>query len=918
MYTGDLHRHDEFSTYDGFGKPKDLAKIAKAKGHSWLGISNHGTTAGNIQHYFACKDVGIKPILGVECYHEPVFDREKKNRKSYHLCLFAKDLVGYKNINKIMTEAENNKYYTSRVTFDILKKYHEGIICTTACVGSYPAQALINGKTQLARKWLTKMKQLFGDDLYVEIQPYKVTKPGMQEGVNLGMLELADEQDIKCILTSDSHRGKKEEIDSYLKMHEVAKHDGNDIEATYKERYMPTAKELYGRYKKMHKPDGVDNRAREFMQNLSDLSEKVEPDIIDQIDLQMPIYDDSLSKEQVKERFVDEVRKGLKRKGKLNKKTKARCMKEIDVIDKQGFNDYFLIVQDYVKWAQRNDIMVGHGRGSVCNSEVAYAMGITNVDSMRYNLDFNRFMRHGKNKIPDIDLDFETKRRREVITYILQRYPRKSAQIASYGLYKVKNLLNDLFKVCGVESTADQTAIKTLVTKGLNAEDEIIPREAVEDVIQGNVVADDDTEDICALVNDYNRQYDNIIWHFYSMYLKIKYYGTHAAGVAITAHDITDYVALRKDKDGNWFCVSDLVDLERINVVKFDILGLTTLDIIKDLRKETGETEFREEWTEDKAILDMFRDGATDGIFQFDKPAPQSILQDIQTDCFEDIIATNAMNRPASLQLGMPQIYASHKQNQDELKSKVYWKYVSETYGCIIYQEQVLAIAINIGGFTADEADILVKMEHGAGSRTKQELSDKYYDDFKEKFVSNAIDNNVDEDDAIDLFNACAQYGFNKGHSTGYSFVSIEEAYYKKYYPAEYFYVKIKYAKNDADEVKFCVQAFANDIAVFTPHMNHSDSKTCMRVYDGEKIIQKGLSTIKGVGEKAGDFIQAEREQNGKFKNYDDFEERCKCRSVTSKVRTLLLECGACDTNHKRYINRVIKYNKTLALKGVS
>lgn len=904
----DLHRHDQYSTFDGFGKPSELAKIAREKGYTWLGISNHGTTAGNIQHYFACKEEGIKPIMGVECYHEPVFSEDKKERKSYHLCIFAKNLQGYENMNKIMTQAENNKYYVARVTFELLEKYKEGLIVTSACVASYPSQAIIEKKKKKAFAWLKKMKQIFDQDFYVEIQPYTITDIGKQEYINRELIKMADSLRIKCILTSDSHRGRKEDIETYLKMHQIAKHDSYDIEQTYSERYMPDRKDMYYRFLEMHEKgkyrvDFAEDRAAEFMINLENLAKKVDDNILDQIPLIMPVYDQNMTEKEISEKIRQEVKKGLKKRGKYNKQYALRCKKELEVIGSQGFNGYFLIVQDYVQYAKKKGIMVGPGRGSVCNCLVAYALGITEVDSIKFNLDFNRFMRHGKNKIPDIDLDFETERRIEVIQYMVQKYQGRAAQISSYGLYKIDNLLNDLFKVCGVEEERDKSAIKKYVKTDLNAIDELITLEEAQETISFDRI---------------NMEFEDILIHFYALYNKIRYYGTHAAGVAITAGEINKYTAMRKDKDGNWFCVHDLVDLEKIFVVKFDILGLKTLSIIKDLRKETGIEEFDEKWTEDKKVIEAFGQGNTDGVFQFDRAACQDILKKINTDCFEDIIAVNAMNRPTALKMHMPDRYADHKQNQNDLKYSLYWKYVSETYGCIIYQEQVLAISINIGGLTPDEADILVKMEKSSQSRTKTEITEKYYKKFKKKFMKNAIKKGIEKEEAADLYESMTEYGFNKGHSTGYSLMSVEECYYLVYHPAEYFYVKIKYAKDEAEQERFCAKAIVNDVVVFIPHINYSESKTCMRLYEGEKIIQKGLSTLKGVGDKAGEFIVNEREQQGRFKTFDDFYDRCKCRVVTSRVITILKEAGCCEIKHKTYMNRVKKYNRGLYMKGAS
>lgn len=907
----DLHRHTQYSLYDGSGTPEQLAKIAKEKGYKFLGISDHGTTSGLVQHYYGCKKHDIKPIMGVECYHTPVWDEENKTRP-YHLCLFAKNLKGYQNINKIMTEAEEQFYYTAQVSFDILEKYHEGVIATSACLSSYPSKAILANKPQKAVDWLRKMKSIFGSDLYVELQPYKIDNDRTQEQVNKTLLYMADNVGVKCILTSDSHRGREHDLDSYLKMWEMDSKDSEYARKTCAERYMPDKGEMFERFIDMHNSDikNVKQRAKEFFHNINDLSEKVEDDILDQIILKMPKFP---SKHDTFKLLQKRVQDGLKRRGKYNKKYIDRAKEELKVIHAQGFDDYFLIVQDYVLFAKNDGVVVGPGRGSVCNCLIAYALGITEVDSIKFDLDFSRFMRIGKNKIPDIDLDFHNEDRYSVFKHIAKKYEGHSVQISSYGLFKTDVLINDLVKVCLDEDGQPMGPstikwLKNTIKNGLNAKEDLYDRDEWEKYLP---------DDAIETIEEISRQYDNIIDHFYFMYEKIKYLGTHAAGVAITDEPITNYTALVKKKvkatgETQWFSVYDLVDLEMIKVVKFDILGLKTLNKIKDLRLATGNV-YDESWLTDEATLSNFNKGNTPGVFQFDRSACQDILRLIDCDCFEDIIATNAMNRPGALTMKMPEQYATHKQNQDDLKDKIYWPYVKETYGCIIYQEQVLAIAINIGGLTPDEADILVKMEHNAGSRTKQELDNKYYDDFKDKFVDNAVSLGMNEEDAIQLFDSCAQYGFNKGHSTGYSIISFEEAYNLTHNPAEYYFVKIKYAKDIKEQERYCSYAFTyGNVSVFTPHINHSQSNTCMRKFDGEMIIQKGLSDLKDIGPAAAEFIVNERKQNGRFRNMDDFIDRCKGRAVTSKVISILEKNGCCEMKVKKYYSRVKRYNSNL------
>lgn len=397
----DLHRHGEFSSFDGFGNAKLLAQTAKQKGYTALGLSDHGTTSGLIQHYFACKEVGIKPILGVEAYFRPKLKpEESKENRTYHLCLFAKNVTGYTNLNQLMTIAEEQKYYKPYVTFKDLRRYHEGILCSSACVAGYAAQMLINGKRKLAIKYLLTMQEIFEDDFYIEIQPYTIDEPGLQEKVNVELIELAEKYGIPCILTSDSHYSDKREFQSYLKMHEIDNHNLEHIRGTYKERYMPESEELRKRFINMHQKDfqHVGKLGMRMAKNMRELIKKVDGDIIDKIRPELPIFDpeqDSMTLLKKK------IKSGLKRRNKLNKTYLKRCAMELKVIESQHLADYFLIVQDYINWAKVQGIAVGPGRGSGCNCLINYALGITDVDSLYFNLDFRRFLRMDKIKMPE-------------------------------------------------------------------------------------------------------------------------------------------------------------------------------------------------------------------------------------------------------------------------------------------------------------------------------------------------------------------------------------------------------------------------------------------------------------------------------------------------------------------------------------
>lgn len=907
----DLHRHDEASSFDGFGKPTELAKLAKELGHTALGISNHGNTNNLVQHYLACKDFGIKPILGVEGYFLPKY---KEQNRGYHLCLFAKNHKGYHNINVLQYEGEKQKYYNPIWTFELLEKYHEGIICTSACIAGYLAQCLKDNKFDLARKFVGKMVKIFGNDFYIEIQPYKISEPGLQEDVNVKAIKLALDMGVKCILTSDSHRGYKDDLDSYLKMHEIAGHDLSHIEDTYKERYMPSDKELWQRFVKMHTKDFKDETkglGKSMIKNLKEIEDKVEEDIFKDLPQTLPQYDedsDSLLKRKIKY--------GLQKRGKWTKCHPesgldyiSRVKEELHVIKVLGFQDYFLIVADYVNWAKEKGIYVGPGRGSACNCIIAYALGITEVDSLLFGLDFRRFLREDKKKMPDIDMDFETSRRHEVIEYVINRYPGKTARIASYGLYKVDNLINDLAKVCGLptDKTVDNETTKQ--NKAIIAQIKSLCNKYIdEDGKLDNIGLLSSKESIM-----YNKDYDNIMKHFTKLYKKLRFIGTHAAGVAVTGGDILDYVALRIDKSGDIYTNYDLNDMENINVIKFDMLGLGTMEEIGELREATGVTVIYDDIVKDEKVLDNFNKGNTQGIFQFDKKAVRNILTQIDCNCFNDIVAANAMNRPGPLSLGMPAMYAENKMNLESAKQSLYYEYTKESYGTVIYQEQIQQICVNIGGMTWGDADKVMKMIGGQSQsadakaefeRNKKELHDK--------FVKGAIENGLTKSDAEDMFNTMLVYSFNKGHACGYSLVSVEEMYYKTYHPTEFWFAKIKYAPTDDDYDKFCALASQDGAVVFLPHINYSGVKMRMRRVEGENCLQRGLSEIKGVGEKAANEIVAEHKKNGIFTSYDNFYDRCKSRVVNERVIKLIKEYGAAEFDKNIYINRVIKYNSSL------
>lgn len=491
-----------------------------------------------------------------------------------------------------------------------------------------------------------------------------------------------------------------------------------------------------------------------------------------------------------------------------------------------------------------------------------------------------------------------------MISHVIEKYPGRAVQICSYGEYSTKYLINDLSGVCGLETAG----------KELDEWDKEQNKKIVADIKRYISSFEEDGKINFKLLLDdprteeYNNQYDNIIKHFCKMYGKFRYLGTHAAGVAVVGTDISDYTCLVHKKEGYSSCF-DLNDLEHINCTKFDMLGLKTVSELLELKQITKH-EVTEEDIQEKEIYDNFRAGNTDGIFQMEKSAPKDILKMIHCDCIEDVIAVNALNRPAPLQLKMHETYAYNKLSGKTDTSTPYYQYTKETYGTLLYQEQTVEVAQKVGGLTAAQSFDLLKIMKKAENLTKPEYVD-IIEEMRKDFFCGCKKHKMTLEETKELWASMLIYGFNKGHSTGYSIISVDQMWYKIHYPAVFWYVKTKYAGNDSDFYKYCMFAAKDGAVVMLPHVNYT-AETSIRKVDGEYVIQQGLNTAKGVGDKAAEAIEEERRKNGVFKDFDDFYDRCKKGAVNERVVTTLKENGALEFNKKKYMKRVVMYNSTL------
>lgn len=893
----ELHKHSQYSIFDGFGNPKEIAEYAKQLGMEAVAITDHGTINSMGSLYLECKKLGIKPIIGIEAYFQPKFDPEKKR---YHLCLYASNLEGYRNLSQIITIANRDKFYRRMtVDFELLEKYSKGIICSSACVAGIVPGALMNNNYLRAKKATKKFKQIFGDNFYFEIMPIPFDEKGTQERVNKEIYKLGNEMGVKCIPTTDSHFTKKEDFDSYTVMRNLSSSGAKYFnEATYCDRYMHSKKDIITKLRKEFK----DKDIKSMLNNMHEIYDKIEV-----YDLEA-LFKSSIPKSDDTDTPYDDMKKEciarLKELGKWNKKYIDRLKFELKIIKAQNLSDYFLIVSDYVKYAKDNDIYVGPGRGSVCNSLVAYLLKITTVDAVDIDNDFERFIRADKIKMPDIDLDFENgDKRGKVIDYLINKYKGRAAQILTYGLYKKSNTINDITKLFEI-SKEDHAIFKKHVNRIMGSDEAHfqLTKAPIDELLKN--------KHLKRINDEYSKELESgtiisePVKHFAKLYGHVRYYGTHPAGVVITNDDIGKFIPLMK-VGGNLSTALDKYDVEGLGLLKFDMLALITMNIIYEMEYLSNDKYNPETCPADikELMYNNFKTGNTTGIFQLNKDAAKQILVGIEADSLNDLIAAVSLNRPGPLKLKMHEQYAANK--IDPPKNSLWYEHTKDAYGTLIYQEHVMKICRDLAKMNMNDVDKLMKFKF---SEEEREI-------LKEKFIKGMLENNkgkVKKEELSDLFDSMTLYLFNKGHGSGYAMISEWQMYHRVKNPTEYWMCILKYNYDKMKEIEYKKEAVKSGQVIFLSNINYSLARNCIRVIEDEKVIQEGLINIKGVGEKAADLIVSEREANGPYIDIDDLALRCKGRSVTSGVIKALKEYGAHETDDKKYYSRVTKYNSTL------
>ena len=877
-----LHIHSEFSLLDGANRIKDLPVRAKELGMDAMAITDHGVMYGAIDFYKACKKEGVKPIIGCEVYVAPRsrFDKEPNIDNKYnHLILLAKDNQGYKNLSKLVSLGfTEGYYYKPRIDLEILEKYHEGLICLSACLAGAVNQALLNGNNDKAEEIALWHKRVFGEDYYIEIQ-----NNGLKEQVlaNQKLVQLARKLDIPLVATNDAHYLKKE--DAYN--HEVLlciqtgkrMSDVDRMRFDTDELYVKSPEEMSEYFKAF--PDAIENTVKiaekcnvEFEFGHTILPNyDVPPEFPTHFDFFKKLCDDG-----IKKRYGENP----------SKEILDRAEYEISVIKKMGYVDYFLIVWDFIHYAKTHGISVGPGRGSGAGSIIAYAIEITDIDPMKYDLLFERFLNPERISMPDFDVDFSDTRRQEVIDYVSEKYGHDHvSQIITFGTMAAKMVIRDVARVLDVPySEADSLAkmipneLHITIKKALEQNKELRDRYESDETVKKVL-------DIAMGLEGMPRQAS-----------------THACGIVITKEPVDHYVPLYV-RDGQISTQYIMTTLEELGLLKMDFLGLRTLTVIQDtiemVKEDKGiDIEFDKDMSDPK-VYKLWQEGKTCGIFQFESQGMTNFMKELQPDCLEDLIAGVSLYRPGPMDQIPRYIKGKKHPGHNEYTHPSLEPILNVTYGCMVYQEQVMQIVRDLAGYSLGRADLvrraMGKKKLDVMAKEREVFIHGQVDEDGNVVVPGCVRNGIDEESANKIFDEMAEfakYAFNKSHAACYAVVAYRTAYLKAYYPAEFMAATLNSFLGNLDKIpQYIDECKALGIEILKPEINKSNSK--FTVENGK--IRFGLGSIKNVGTKPVNNIVNERNEHGEYKGFTDFCERIADIDVNKKCVESLIKAGAFD-----------------------
>ncbi|MGM0531155.1 MAG: DNA polymerase III subunit alpha [Bacteroidota bacterium] len=878
-----LHVHTQYSILDGASDISDLLTKAGNDGMDAVAITDHGNMFGVKDFHNKARQQGIKPIIGCEMYlaHGSRFDKsDKKDRSGYHLVVLAKNLTGYKNLIKLVSYAwTEGFYYTSRIDKELLKQYSEGLIVSTACIGGEIPKTAINKGKDEAEKLVLEYKEIFGDDFYLELQRHPSGDPSKDREVyeneqiaNKILLELAKKHDVKVIASNDVHFIDAENAEPHDRL--ICLNTGKDVDdpnrmSYTKQEYFKTTREMSELFSDI--PEAIENTR--------EITDKVEEYELDRDPL-MPDFPLPEGFENEDEYLRHITYEGARdRYGEITDEIRERLDFELSVIKGMGFPGYFLIVQDFINTARELDVSVGPGRGSAAGSAVAYCIKITDIDPIRYNLLFERFLNPDRISMPDIDIDFDEDGRDKVLDWVVEKYGvEKVAHIITFGTMKARLAIRDIARVEKLPlAKADQLAKLVPEAPGMTF------KKAYEQVPELKKEREKGDELVRKTL-----KYAEVLEG------SLRQTGLHACGVIIGKDDLIEYLPICTSKDTDLRVTQfDGDHVESVGMLKMDFLGLKTLSIIKDAVENVKESrgidvDIDNISLEDKQTFELYSRGETTALFQFESPGMKKNLRQLKPNRFEDLIAMNALYRPGPMEYIPSFIKRKHGQEEINYDLPVMEQYLKETYGITVYQEQVMQLSQELAGFSKGQADSLRK----AMGKKKKKLMEQ----LKEKFFEGCQNNGYDLKVVQKVWNdweAFAQYAFNKSHSTCYAHVSYQTAYLKAHYPAEYMAAVLsRWASNIEKVTTFMDECRRMGIQVLGPDINESNLRFNVN-QDGN--IRFGLSAIKGVGDSAAEKIIEERDQNGPYKDIYDFVERINLQSVNKKCFESLATAGAFD-----------------------
>ena len=879
-----LHVHSYYSLMDGLNSPKELCQAALDAGQTAIAITDHGTLSSHREMQIAAKELGIKPILGVEAYISPTdrFDRSSKTDKSIqaynHIILLAKNKKGLENINKLQELAWNEGFYHKpRIDREVLNEYKEGIIVLSGCLNGLISKCIEKGEFKEAKLILQDFKKNFAEDFYIEVQSHN------PQEINSKLLELADQLKIKAVATGDAHFAKEEDRileeallilstspkvdkDSDFDMSRNMKDMLDRFNYLYPDRrisfqdmnlFIQSRSEIEADFNKA----GI--ARTDIYENTMEISNKVgDYDFYQGLDL-LPV-----PKTDADDKLREMTLKGLERLQKASDEVYlARVEEELSVIASKNFASYFLVVGDMINWAKETGIRVGPGRGSAAGSLVCYALGITDVDPIKYDLLFFRFINPERNDFPDIDTDFEDRRRKEVKEYLKKKF-KHVASISTYTYFKDKGVIRDAARVFMVPLQEVNRATKQI----------------------------DTFEDFLSSPNtkEFRNKYPEVVWLADRLRGRIRSVGVHAAGVVVAKDDLRNYAPVESREDaqdkvsGRIPVVAyDMDTVADIGLIKLDALGLKTLSVISDTlesikKRKNKDINLSELKMDDPKVYQMLSEGYTKGVFQAEATPYTNLLMKMGVDKFEDLVASNALVRPGAMNtVGAAYINRKHGREAVDYSHVLMKDFTENTYGVIIYQEQVMQACVHLGGMSWAEADKVRKI-------IGKKKDAKEFDQFKDQFVAGAS-KHITQKKAEALwhdFEAHAGYSFNRSHAVAYSMLSYYTAWLKSYYPLEFMFSILK-NENDKDaRTEYLIEAKRLGLKIMLPHINESEIYFSLQ----DEGIRFGLAEVKFISDSIANKIMDLRP----FKDYSDFIDKAskKGSGVNSRAIAALNAIG--------------------------